>query len=335
LTAGRNAVRHLSAVRQLKYEGCKIELTTNPNKPPSRVRDIGFGSIFTDHMLEVEWTAKEGWKTPKISPFHDLILSPATVVLQYSMEIFEGTKAYRGDDDKIRLFRPLENAKRMNFSAKRLCLPTFDEEEFVKCVKGIVHVDANWVPSERDTSLYIRPTLIGTRPSLGVGPTDSALLYIILSPVGPYFKQGFKPVSLLADPQYVRAWHGGVGNSKAGGNYGPTIFVQQEAEKQGCQQVLWLYGDDEELTEVGTMNMFINWINENGEEELATPPLDDGLILPGVVRNSLLELARQSNTMKVCERRITMKETLKALKDGRVRPRIGVFILLHKTWLCR
>ncbi|XP_062512590.1 branched-chain-amino-acid aminotransferase, cytosolic-like [Corticium candelabrum] len=317
-----NSLRCLTTLRHLKHEGCIIERTTKLKPKPDNVSSVAFGTVFTDHMLEVEWDAAEGWKTPKISEFHNLSLSPGSVVLHYALEVFEGTKAYRGDDGKVRLFRPIENMKRMNNSAKRLSLPTFDGEEFVKCIKDLVRVDADWVPSEPNTSLYIRPTMIGTRPSLGVGPSNTALLYVVLCPVGPYFKSGFKPVSLLADPRFVRSFKGGIGDTKAGGNYGGTIFVQLEAEKQGCQQVLWLYGQDELLTEVGTMNVFLHWTNEAGENELVTPPLD-GLILPGVVRKSLIELAQQWGTIKVSERRITMAETVKAVKDGRLKEMFG------------
>ncbi|KAG2455461.1 EAA2 protein, partial [Polypterus senegalus] len=168
----------------------------------------------------------------------------------------------------------------------------FDKEELLECIRKLVEIDQDWVPHSTEASLYIRPTLIGTEPSLGVAKPNHALLYVIIGPVGPYFTTGaFNPVSLLADPRFVRAWKGGVGDCKMGGNYGPTIYVQNEAARLGCQQALWLYGPDHEITEVGTMNIFIYWKNTNGDMELVTPPLD-GIILPGVTRQSLLDLAR-------------------------------------------
>ncbi|XP_031572283.1 branched-chain-amino-acid aminotransferase-like [Actinia tenebrosa] len=227
-------------------------------------------------------------------------------------------KAYRGVDNKIRMFRPLENMKRMNHSASRACLPKFDSEEMVKCIRQLVKLDQEWVPYSDTCSLYIRPTLIGTQPTLGVNKANSALLYVILSPVGPYFKTGtFNPVALLADPQYVRAWPGGVGDCKMGGNYGPTILAQLNAERQGLQQVLWLFGDDHQVTEVGTMNMFMLWINKKGEKELITPPLN-GLILPGVTRSSLLALGKKWGEFKVTEKEFNMEDVVNGVNENRV-----------------
>lgn len=173
-------------------------------------------------------------------------------------------KAYRGVDGKIRLFRPDMNMKRMNLSARRCGLPTFDGLEYVRCMSRLITIDQEWVPHTESASLYIRPTLIGIEPTLGVASSDSALLYTILSPAGGYFDKANTAVSLLADPQYVRAWPGGAGDRKLGSNYAPTIYVQQAAAKQGFQQVLWLYGDDHLLTEVGVMNVFMFYINDDG-----------------------------------------------------------------------
>lgn len=183
-----------------------------------------------------------------------------------TLQLFEGMKAYRGVDGRIRIFRPNMNMNRMNLSAKRSGLPTFDGDEFVKCMQRLVSIDQEWVPHTEKASLYIRPTLIGIDPTLGVASSDSALLYTILSPVGGYFDKSEKSqaVSLLADPQYTRAWPGGVGDRKMGSNYAPTIHVQKEASNKGLQQVLWLYGPEHQLTEVGTMNIFLLFINEQG-----------------------------------------------------------------------
>ncbi|XP_044932998.1 branched-chain-amino-acid aminotransferase, mitochondrial isoform X3 [Mustela putorius furo] len=238
-------------------------------------------------------------------------------------QLFEGMKAFKGSDKRVRLFRPWLNMDRMLRSALRLCLPGFDKVELLECIRRLVEVDKDWVPEGKDTSLYIRPVLIGNEPSLGVTRSSQALLFVILCPVGAYFPgDAVDPVSLLADPTFIRAWTGGVGDYKLGGNYGPTVLVQQEAKKRGCEQVLWLYGPDHQLTEVGTMNIFIYWTHEDGVLELVTPPLD-GVILPGVVRQSLLDLARTWGEFRVAERKITMKELSRALEERRVREVFG------------
>lgn len=178
-------------------------------------------------------------------------------------------KAYRCVDGKIRMFRPEMNMARMNASAKRSGLPTFEAREFIQCLKRLISIDQEWVPHTEAASLYIRPTLIGIEPTLGVASSDSALLYTILSPVGGYFKPGAASmgISLLADPQYTRAWPGGVGDRKVGSNYGPTIQIQKEASAKGLNQILWLYSDDHQVTEAGTMNMFMFIVNDQGGKE--------------------------------------------------------------------
>lgn len=306
----------------LKHDGIELTRTQNPRPKPDD-KTLEFGREFSDHMLLVDWNKDEGWGTPKIAPFGNFSLSPALSALHYATECFEGLKAYRGPDGKIRLFRPMQNMKRLSDSAVAASLPEFNGEEFLECIKDLIRVDREWVPKTENCSLYVRPTFIGTEPYLGVGRSNKARLYCITCPVGPYFKEGtFNPVSLYADPQYIRAWPGGVGNSKMGGNYGPTIRVQKVAEKQGCSQVLWLLGEDHQLTEVGTMNIFVHWINEDGDPEIATPPLS-GAILPGVTRMSLLDLGKTWGTHKVVERTITMQDVQKAVKDGRLKEIFG------------
>ncbi|CAO2607154.1 Branched-chain-amino-acid aminotransferase, cytosolic [Lemmus lemmus] len=282
-----------------------------------------FGTVFTDHMLMVEWSSASGWEKPHIKPFENLSIHPAASALHYGVELFEGLKAFRGVDNKIRLFRPDLNMKRMYRSAVRTTLPVFDKEELLECILQLIQIDQEWVPYSTSASLYIRPTFIGTEPSLGIKKPSKAQLFVILSPVGSYFSGGaFKPVSLWANPKYVRAWEGGTGDCKMGGNYGASLLAQCEAAENGCQQVLWLYGKDNQITEVGTMNLFLYWINEDGEEELATPPLD-GIILPGVMRQSIIELAQQWGEFKVCERYLTMDDLTTALEGNRVREMFG------------
>uniref|UniRef100_UPI00398F7704 branched-chain-amino-acid aminotransferase, cytosolic n=1 Tax=Pristiophorus japonicus TaxID=55135 RepID=UPI00398F7704 len=305
-----------------KAADVEIELVSASAEKPDPTR-LAFGAVFTDHMLMIRWTAARGWDKPQIKPLQNLSLHPAVSALHYSVELFEGMKAYRGVDNKIRLFRPMLNMERMLRSATRACLPSFDRGELLECIKKLVEMDKEWVPYSKAASLYIRPVFIGTEASLGVKKPTNALLYVILSPVGPYFSTGsFSPVSLLADPKYVRAWRGGTGDCKLGGNYGASLYVQAEAAVAGCQQALWLYGDDHKITEAGTMNLFLYWINEQGEEELATPPLD-GVILPGVVRQSILDLARKWNQFKVKERSVTMSQLVTALKGNRVKEIFG------------
>ncbi|KAK7099498.1 branched-chain-amino-acid aminotransferase, cytosolic-like isoform X1 [Littorina saxatilis] len=305
-----------------KYEDLEVTLTNTPQPKPDD-NNLIFGHHFSDHMLTVDWTAQTGWSKPVIHPVEEMRIHPAAKVLHYAVELFEGVKAYRCEDGKVRVFRPMENMKRMRSTAERSALPDFDGDELCKCIKKLISIDSAWVPRSDRCSLYIRPTFIGTEPTLGVVKSNAAKLFVLIGPVGPYYPTGFKPVTLLADPQYVRAWPGGCGAYKMGANYAPTIQIQDTAVKEeGCQQVLWLYGEDHMMTEVGTMNLFVYLINEKGEEELVTPPLN-GLILPGVTRKSLLELAREWNEFKVSERDIKMKEFVKALNERRIKEVFG------------
>jgi len=311
-------VRGVSSQNSFQFADVEEKLCSPAElRPKPDISSLGFGKHFTDHMLEIPWNSKTGWDKPRISPLHNFNFHPAAKVFHYAIELFEGMKAYRGEDGRLRLFRPDRNMARMLKTASRSALPTFDAEEMIKCLKRLIQIDRDWIPNSTTSSLYIRPTFIATDPCLGVASPNEALLYAILSPVGPYFSSGLKPVSLLADPQYVRAWPGGCGAMKMGSNYAPTINIQKEAERRGHQQVLWLYGDDHQLTEVGTMNIFILVINEEGERELITPPLN-GLILPGVTRLSLLELAREWKEFKVVERQINMSEIIQLHKEKRL-----------------
>lgn len=233
-------------------------------------------------------------------------------------------KAYLDPAGKARLFRPDLNMRRLNGSMVKLALPSLDGEGFLECIKKLVAVDKSWIPTGEGYSLYLRPTVIATWPYLGVNQAQSAKLFVIACPVGPYYPDGFKPVKLFADTHHVRAWPGGTGDSKLGGNYAPTIRVQAQAATHGYNQILWLFGPEDEgtITEVGAMNMFISLINKAGERELVTPPLD-GLVLPGVTRQSILDLCRQWGEFKVSERRITMKEVAEACTEGRLLEAFG------------
>ncbi|XP_076987350.1 branched-chain-amino-acid aminotransferase, mitochondrial isoform X2 [Tamandua tetradactyla] len=214
------------ASSSFKAADLQLEMTQEPHKKPGPGETLMFGKTFTDHMLMVEWTLEKGWGCPHIKPFQNLTLHPASSSLHYSIQLFEGLKAYKGGDQRVRLFRPWLNMDRMLRSTLRLCLPPFDKAELLECIRQLIQVDQDWVPGGAGTSLYVRPVLLGTEPSLGVGSISQALLFVILCPVGSYFPGGsVTPVSLLADPKYIRAWVGGVGDCKLGGNYGPTVFI--------------------------------------------------------------------------------------------------------------
>jgi branched-chain amino acid aminotransferase len=277
-------------------------------------------------MLSLEWTASKGWLPPRITPYQNLSLDPASCVFHYGFECFEGMKAYKDNNGQVRLFRPNKNMERMNKSSARIALPTFENDSMIQLISKFAAMESRFIPSARDYSLYLRPTMIGTQRTLGVGPPGSALLYVIASPVGPYYPTGFKAVSLEATSYAVRAWPGGVGDKKLGANYAPCILPQLEAAKRGFHQNLWLFGEEEYVTEVGTMNMFVALKNkETGQKELLTAPLD-GTILEGVTRDSVLALAREKLVPEgwaISERKYTMSELDEAAKDGRLLEAFG------------
>lgn len=270
-------------------------------------------------MLTIEWTRTDGWQTPTIQPYQNLSLDPATCVFHYGFECFEGMKAYRDPAGRVRLFRPDKNMERFNKSAARIALPTFIPTALTDLIARFAKLEERFIPHERGYSLYLRPTLIGTQKTLGVGPPGSALLYVIASPVGPYYPTGFKAVTLEATEYAVRAWPGGVGDKKLGANYAPCVLPQMEAASRGFQQNLWLFGPEQYVTEVGTMNLFVALRDrETGQKELITPPLD-GTILEGVTRDSILSLARERlvpEGWRVSERKITMADLAKAADAG-------------------
>ncbi|XP_072922168.1 branched-chain-amino-acid aminotransferase, cytosolic [Hemitrygon akajei] len=320
-TCGIAGISLQPAADTFKAKDLDIEMVKTLAEKPDV--NHAFGTVFTDHMLVIHWTLSGGWERPRIQPMQNLSLHPAVSALHYSMQVFEGLKAFRGVDNKIRLFRPMMNMDRMLKSTIRAALPTFDQTELLECIKKLVQLEKDWVPYSKDGSLYIRPVFIGTEESLGVKMPTKAMLYVILCPVGLYFSTGTSDaVSLWANPKYVRAWKGGTGDCKLGGNYGGSFYAQSEAVKVGCHQVLWLYENDERITEAGTMNLFLYWINEHGEEELATHPLD-GIILPGVIRQSILDLTRKWNKFKVAERSVTMEQLIKGVNEGRVKEMFG------------
>ncbi|MDX9823214.1 MAG: branched-chain amino acid aminotransferase [Syntrophales bacterium] len=280
---------------------------------PADESKLGFGKIFTDHMFTLKYTADKGWHDATIGPHVPLKLDPTAMCLHYAQEIFEGMKAYRGKDGAIYLFRPKENIKRMNVSARRLCMPELDEELFLEALKKLVLLDRDWIPRGRGTAAYIRPTMIATEAALGVHPSNSYLFFIIMSPVGAYYAEGFGPTKIYVSEEYVRSAPGGTGFTKAGGNYAASLYASRIAQEMGYTQVLWLDAVERKyVEEVGTSNIFFLI-----GDELLTPPLE-GTILPGVTRDSVIRMARSWN-MKVSERRFSMDEILKAHREGRLK----------------
>ena len=323
----RSTIRAMSTspVARLDASKLQVELSSSTRKCPP-FDQLRFGKTFTNHMLVVPWAKESGWGVPKIHEYRNFSMDPSATVFHYAPCLFEGLKAYRDPQGEVRLFRPDQNMERMNKSATRIALPNFDGEELIKLIKKLIQVDAEWVPNEPGYSLYVRPTLIGTEASLGVGENQEALLFVIMSPVGPYYSTGVKPVALEANPERVRAWPGGTGDSKLGANYAPGVMPQREAAERGYQQNLWLFGDEHWLTEVGTMNMFVVLRKEDGSLEVVTPPLN-GMILPGVTRSSILGLLRAHvdgsaplpglpKNLIVSERDINMKEIVDAEANG-------------------
>ena len=288
----------------------KITKTTQPKEKPVPGQKLGFGKIFTDHMFVMNYTEGKGWHDARVEPFHNISLSPAAMVYHYGQEMFEGLKAYKNPDGEVFLFRPDMNAKRTNNTNDRLVIPQIPVEDFVQAVKAVVDVDRDWVPTEPGTSLYIRPFIIATDEFLGVAPSKTYLFMIILSPSGAYYESGLAPVGIWIEDEYVRAVRGGIGFAKTGGNYAASLIAQQKAHDAGYSQVLWLDGVDRKyIEEVGAMNIFFKISGK-----VVTPALN-GSILPGITRNSVIELCK-SWGYEVQERKISADELLQAQADG-------------------
>ena len=271
---------------------------------------LGFGVHFTDHMLVMNYREGEGWSEPVIKKYGDFSLDPAAMALHYGQAIFEGLKAYRGKDDKIFLFRPEDNLRRMNDSATRMCMPNIAVDEVLAAMEKLIDVDRSWVPETPGATLYIRPTMIANEAGLGVRPAKEYLFFIIMSPVGAYYAEGFNPVRIYVTDDYVRAVKGGVGNVKTAGNYAASIMAALEAQGKGYTQVLWLDAIERKyVEEIGTSNIFF-LIND----ELITPALS-GSILPGITRDSVMKLAGEWG-IKVTERPISIDEVTEAIQEG-------------------
>lgn len=292
-------------------------IAKSKQKEPPPYKNLGFGVYFTDHMFLMDYDEGIGWHDPRVAPYGNFSMDPASVCFHYGQEIFEGLKAYRCRDGKIRLFRPRDNIRRLNRSAWRMCMPQVDEELVLQAIKHLVRVDERWVPTERGTSLYIRPFMIATEAFLGVRPAKKYLFAVILSPVGAYYAEGFSPVRIFVTDKYARAVRGGVGEAKNAGNYAASLMASEEAKRLGFTQVLWLDAVERRyVEEVGTMNIFFLL-----EDALVTPALS-GSILPGVTRDSVLRIARDQG-LKVEERAISIDEVIEKTKNGKLKECFG------------
>ena len=289
----------------------KITKTTTPHTMPAEDK-LGFGKFFTDHMFIMDYDCEIGWHNARIVPFQNISLHPASTVLHYGAEIFEGLKAYRTEDGEIRLFRPMENIKRMNNSANRMCLPEINEEDFLQALKEFVEFEKDFVPHSFGTSLYLRPYMFGNDESLGVHTVKKANFIIIASPSGSYYKEGINPVKIMIESEDVRAVKGGTGEAKCGGNYAASNRAGEKASQKGYSQVLWLDGVHRKyIEEVGAMNVMFKI-----DGEIVTPALN-GSILPGITRKSCIEVLK-SFGYKVNERLVSVDELVEALKNGKL-----------------
>ena len=294
----------------------KIEKVVTKKEKPDQ-SNLGFGRYFTDHMFIYDYTEGKGWHDARIVPYGPITMDPATMVLHYAQETFEGLKAYRHQDGNVSLFRPELNAQRLNRSNQRLCMPEIPEAEFVEAISALVNVEKEWVPTQKETSLYIRPFVFSTEAGVGVHPAKSYRFMIILSPVGAYYPEGVNPVKIWVEDEYVRAVKGGTGFAKCGGNYAASIAAQVKANQNGYTQVLWLDGVHRKyVEEVGTMNALF-MINGT----VITAPLE-GSVLPGVTRDSIITLLKSWN-IPVEEKHLSIDDLMQAARDGSLQEAFG------------
>jgi branched-chain amino acid aminotransferase len=294
----------------------KIELTKNKKVKPDDDQ-LGFGKYFTDHMFIIDYTDGKGWHDPRIIPYQSISLDPAAKVFHYGQSVFEGLKAYVTVNQQVQLFRPDCNFKRLNVSNDRLCIPAINEDLALEALKKLIEVDCEWIPKKLGTSLYIRPFIIGTDPYLGISSSKRYQFIIIMCPVGSYYKEGIQPVKILVEQHYVRAVPGGTGGAKTAGNYASSLKGQEIAEKDGYSQTLWLDGIEKRyVEEVGSMNIFFKI---NGK--VVTPAIN-GSILPGITRDSMIQLLKSKN-ITVEERRVSIDEVVEAYHNGTLEEAFG------------
>jgi branched-chain amino acid aminotransferase len=301
--------------------GDRLDFEVRQNAAPVAAADReallanpGFGRIFTDHMVVVRWAEGKGWYDARVEPYGPIPVDPATAVLHYAQEIFEGLKAYRADDGGVTLFRPEANAARFVTSARRMAMPPLPEPVFLDSLHKLIETDRAWVPTTEESSLYLRPFMYASEVFLGVRPAAEYLYLLIASPVGAYFSGGVKPVAVWVSDEYTRAGPGGTGAAKCGGNYAGSLIAQAEAATHGCEQVVFLDAVERRFVEeLGGMNIF--YVQEDGS--LVTPPLT-GTILPGITRDSVMTLARHEGHA-VVERPVSFDEWRSDAASGRIR----------------
>lgn len=295
-----------------------IDIKLSENRKPVPTTDkLGFGVHFSDHMLVMDYNLEKGWHGARIEPYGPIQMDPSMMALHYGQAIFEGMKAFRSADGNINLFRAQDHFRRFNDSAKRVCIPEINVEDVLAGLKKLLEVDQQWVPSDHGTALYIRPFIFATDQFLGVRPSHTYKLMIILSPVGAYYAEGFNPVKIMVEDKYVRAVRGGIGEIKTPGNYAASLLAAVNAQKQGFTQVLWLDALELKwLEEVGTMNIMVKV-----GDEVITPPLN-GSILPGITRDSTIKIL-QSWNIPVVEKQISIDEVMQAGSDGNLKEMFG------------
>ncbi len=290
---------------------------THPKPLLADESKLAFGKQFTDRMLVMEYATGQGWHSARIQPYGPFSLDPAAAVLHYAQEIFEGLKAFRRPDGKVALFRPADNVARFNRSAARMCMPEVDPDFFLDAICQLVKLESDWVPKSEGTSLYIRPTMIAVDPYLGVRPSETYLCYVILSPVGAYYKGGFSPVKIWISDEFVRSAPGGTGEAKTGGNYAASLRASMEASQQGFDQVLWLDAVERKyVEEVGSMNICFLF-----DGKVVTSPLK-GTILDGITRRSILTLVKEMG-YQVEERALSVDEIMDGAENGRLTEAFG------------
>lgn len=295
-----------------------VERSENPTSA-ERIAEIlenpGFGKTFTDHMVVIEWNEADGWHNARVQPYQNFQLDPATMVFHYGQAIFEGIKAYRHPDDSIQTFRPDQNSQRLRNSAQRLAMPELPEDLFLESLRQLVDIDKEWVPaSGGEEALYLRPFMISSQVGLGVHPANTYTYAVIASPAGAYFSGGINPVTVWLSEDYVRAAPGGTGAAKFAGNYAASLVAQLQAEKEGCDQVVWLDATEHKyVEEMGGMNLAFVF-GSGSDAKIVTPELS-GSLLPGVTRASLLQVATDLG-IPVEERKISTQEWEEKAKSG-------------------
>jgi len=294
-----------------------VEYTKAPKAKPTDETQLGFGQVFTDHMLVMDYDRGRGWHDMRIVPYENFSMDPATVVYHYGQAIFEGMKAYRGKEGRVRLFRPRDNFVRMNASGLRMGMPALDPDLCLEGLIKLLDIERDWVPSSDGTSLYIRPTIIATDIGLGVRASDTYRFFIIMSPSGAYYAGGLKSIGIYVEDELVRAVRGGIGYTKAAANYAASLYAGMQATDKGYAQVLWLDGVERKyIEEVGSMNVLFAF-----GQRLVTPMLT-GSILAGITRASIMRLAEDMG-VPVEEKRIAIQEVFDGAKDGALTEAFG------------